>query len=74
MGATGVSEEVSEEVVPAKVVCAPCLPSPEEVEAHNAIHIPFRSWCAHCVSGTPVALFKKILNLAQGTLVFLFLF
>ena len=29
-------------------------PSPEEVEKHNATHIPFRSWCSHCVKGKGV--------------------
>ena len=23
----------------------------EEVENHNLIHLPFRSWCTHCVKG-----------------------
>ena len=26
-------------------------PTPEEVEAHNAIHMPYRSWCKYCVAG-----------------------
>ncbi len=26
-------------------------PTREEVEAHNLTHIPFRSWCPHCVRG-----------------------
>ena len=26
-------------------------PSRQEVEEHMATHIPFRSWCAHCVAG-----------------------
>ena len=31
------------------------LPSNEEVEAHNAAHVPYRSWCPHCVKGKAVA-------------------
>ena len=27
------------------------MPTPEEIELHNATHIPFRSWCAFCVMG-----------------------
>ena len=27
------------------------LPSREEVRKHMATHIPFRSWCEHCVKG-----------------------
>ena len=29
----------------------PKLPSKAEVEAHNLNHLPFRSWCRHCVRG-----------------------
>ena len=31
------------------------MPSKEEVEAHNATHVPFRSWRPHCVKGKSVA-------------------
>ena len=27
------------------------MPTTEEVEVHNATHVPFRSWCAFCVAG-----------------------
>ena len=27
------------------------MPSKEEIEIHNATHIPFRNWCAFCVAG-----------------------
>ena len=30
---------------------SPKLPSRAEVEAHNLTHLPFRSWCRHCVRG-----------------------
>ena len=36
--------------VPLKVA-DPKLPSAEEVEAHNLTHLPYRSWCPHCVRG-----------------------
>ena len=29
----------------------PKLPSPEEVRAHELTHLPYRSWCVHCVRG-----------------------
>ena len=29
-------------------------PSQEEVDEHNVNHIPFRSWCLHCVKGKAV--------------------
>ena len=34
-----------------KVITSPVKPSAKEVEEHMATHIPFRSWCAHCVAG-----------------------
>ena len=36
---------------PAKMKPAPDRPSEEEVRRHMATHIPFRSWCQHCVAG-----------------------
>ena len=41
----------NQEGLEAKVACAPCMPTQEEVERHNATHIPFRSWCPFCVAG-----------------------
>ena len=29
----------------------PKLPPRAEVEAHNLTHLPYRSWCKHCVRG-----------------------
>ena len=29
----------------------PKLPSPEEIRAHELTHLPYRSWCIHCVRG-----------------------
>ena len=29
----------------------PKLPTKLEVEEHNLTHLPFRSWCRHCVRG-----------------------
>ena len=36
-------------------LCPPCVPepkepSPEDVARHNLTHIPYRSWCPHCVA------------------------
>ena len=30
---------------------SPGKPSLEEVEHHNLTHLPYRSWCRHCVRG-----------------------
>ena len=38
----------------AKVIRAPIRPSQQEVDEHMLTHIPFRSWCPHCVKGKAV--------------------
>ena len=48
-GEEGIEEE--EETIEPNVVCKPCRPSIAEVEAHNATHIPLRTWCEICVRG-----------------------
>ena len=35
----------------ARALLAPPQPTPEMVASHNVSHIPFSSWCAHCVRG-----------------------
>ena len=37
----------------AKGTRAPIKPSKEEVDEHMLTHLPFRSWCPHCVRGKP---------------------
>ena len=44
-------EEVIEEGVTAKPVSQPERPSRREVQEHELTHIPFRSWCVHCMRG-----------------------
>ena len=34
-----------------KVVKIPNMPSQEEIDQHMTNHVPFRSWCPHCVAG-----------------------
>jgi hypothetical protein len=29
----------------------PCLPNAEEQRVHFLTHVPYRSWCTHCVRG-----------------------
>ena len=41
-------EECAQE---AKHIIPPPKPTPEMVESHNVSHLPFRSWCPHCVRG-----------------------
>ena len=40
-----------EEGIEVKVGKAEKAPSKEEVAMHMVNHIPFRSWCSHCVKG-----------------------
>ena len=42
---------VSEEAEMPKRICCDQRPSKEEVELHNKTHLPYRSWCPHCVRG-----------------------
>jgi hypothetical protein len=44
-------EEGPEEALPAKPAKDPSAPSQAERDAHEATHLPFRSWCAECVCG-----------------------
>ena len=37
--------------VAGKVRKDPGAPSAEEVARHSATHLPYRSWCKHCVNG-----------------------
>ena len=62
-GATGSGPEAinpeqsdeSGEVAKAKTLKTPAAPSSVEREAHESTHMPYRSWCSHCVAGRGVA-------------------
>ena len=41
-------EEEAETAIP---MAMPCKPTQEEIDNHNLSHLPFRSWCKHCVMG-----------------------
>ena len=43
--------EDSEEACRANVGSTPVRPSQQEVDARMITHLPFRSWCPHCVRG-----------------------
>jgi hypothetical protein len=47
----GTGDELRAECQNAKAVPQPERPSPEEVATHELTHLPYRSWCAHCVRG-----------------------
>ena len=44
-------DDNEEEGAMVRVARAEIAPSKEEVAMHMVNHIPFRSWCAHCVRG-----------------------
>ena len=46
-----VQDEDGEDVEPLKLARNPKLPSAEDVEAHDRVHIPFRDWCKWCNLG-----------------------
>jgi hypothetical protein len=43
--------EDEEEGQQPKVIRAPKAPTKAEREEHEATHLPFRSWCTHCLRG-----------------------
>ena len=50
------AEDMREEVAQhgqaeVKILKGPYKPSKQEVEEHRPFHLPFRSWCRHCVFG-----------------------
>ena len=50
-GDSDVEELAVEEAKVAKVARDPSAPTRQEVEAHEATHLPYRSWCPICVAG-----------------------
>ena len=44
-------EDASEEAEAPNVRRAPKGPTAREREEHEATHLPYRSWCQHCVRG-----------------------
>ncbi len=45
------SHPLDTECQEAKTTTQPKKPSPEEVAARELTHLPYRSWCSHCVCG-----------------------
>ena len=50
-GGEAEEEAIAEDGIPARPLAAPPSPTAEMVEFYNVSHIPFRSWCPHCVPG-----------------------
>ena len=51
-GECGESDEEVTETRQAKVMKDPGAPTQKEIDDHNCTHLPFRSWCPACVTGT----------------------
>ena len=49
----------------AKLLPIPARPTPEMVKAHEACHVPFRSWCSHCVRGRGKSFSHKAVDHSQ---------
>jgi hypothetical protein len=76
-------EELLQEGKPIKILRGPVKPTKLEIEEHEHSHIPFRSWCPHCMRGkskasghrssaqirdkTIVSLDYAFLGIAKGT-------
>ena len=44
-------EKESDEARAPEVLRDPGTPTQKEMEEHNITHLPFRSWCPHCIAG-----------------------
>ena len=51
LGELSVETSETSEQTCSRSMSAPVKPTERMVEDHNVSHIPFRSWCAHCVRG-----------------------
>jgi hypothetical protein len=47
-------EEIETEGTVPRVKASVDMPSKEDVDSHMVTHIPYRSWCDHCVRGRAV--------------------
>ena len=54
-----VDDQATQEAVRIKVLPSPNPPSRQEALEHYCTHIPFRSWCPHCVRGKSKAAHHK---------------
>jgi hypothetical protein len=50
-GDSDIEELAVEEAKVAKVARDPAAPTRQEVEQHEATHLPYRSWCPVCIAG-----------------------
>ena len=53
-GEVNVEEESGEDVPDLKHARDVGSPSADQVESHRVTHLPYRSWCKHCIMGRGV--------------------
>ena len=58
-------DELLKEGKPVKVLRGPVRPTKLEMEEHEHSHIPFRSWCPHCMRGKSKASGHRSSNCAR---------
>ena len=55
MGEDKERAEAEEELRKPKPAARPQTPTKEEVHEHEVTHLPYRSWCKHCLRGRGVS-------------------
>ena len=58
-------EEQTTEAAPTIAIKAPYQPTQKEIDDHNPTHLPYRSWCRHCVRGRGKSLPHRHLDAEQ---------
>ncbi len=51
MGEQNGDGESENETAKVKIITNPSAPTQEEIDKHNILHLPYRTWCPHCVRG-----------------------
>ena len=64
-GSDPLHEEYEEEEIKMGL-SVPVKPSEEEIRQHNISHVPYRSWCRHCVRGKGRALMHRVVGRSAG--------
>ena len=52
------NDDEAQEGLRVRVVRKGYDPTQKEIDDHMATHLPFRSWCAHCVKGSAAGLHR----------------
>ena len=66
-GEVHIKEESGEDVADFKHASSPQQPSADDVERHRVDHLPYRSWCKHCIMGRGVGPAHKTIDAKSQT-------